>query len=506
MRFQWNRRKTRTSLLLVASLFLLSNCQFGTAPQGGQQTNISGQGIKGPFQVGATVTAREVNSPNRTATGSITDNLGNYSVTTSWDGPTTIEISGAFKDDFTGAISNQPASSPLRAVINATAGGNASGQVNLATSIAAQAVLSLQASGTTVTSSVVNAQNLATAQKILGTSSNADISQVNLSTTSSSSAGQVLAFVLAVAAQSGTSDVTTAISQLASNVVNSVPFGTAVAGTTSPITATQLQTNLSTIRDGGNLTVTGVGTVSTATALANVGTGQTTSSISSQVNPNNVSTVPSGFAIRGNNVTIGAATATVNSAGTATVTGTTAKTNVLVGFNFMDYSNQAGTGPAGATTYNVVFNFSISPASGSDQRTITGTVTSVTVATNGTGGVSVSVPANATMTFSGRNSAGATVTGSATNLTADSAFFTSGTTTANGTPVTINANTLLNLISSKVGGQLQSLNTAGTFNFSFGFSLPIGTENNGGTGISALFPQGSTTGFGYTFGGMITLT
>ncbi len=497
----------KRTLLGLTVLLFLAGCQFGTAPQGGGDSEVTGGAIKGRFTTGATVTCKEVNPPNRSVSGTIIDNNGNYRCRPFWNGPTFVEVTGPFIDDFTGAVTTQPASSPLRAVINAQAGGAATGNVNVATSIAAQVIASQASAGTTITTTGVNAQNLATAQRILGSSTTTNINDVNLSNTSSSAASQLVAFLLAVTAQSGVSNVATAISQLANNQQNSVPFGTAVSGA-SLITPTQLSTNLATIRDGGTLSVTGVGSVSTATALANLGTGQTTTQLASQVDPNNVATVTTGFAINSNSVTIGSASGTLgisSGVGTATISGTTANSNVSLSFNVLDFTNSTGTGPGPATTYNTVFTFFFQPTSSTDSRRISGTVSTVSVVTNGSGGLTVSVPASATMTFSGTTATGSTVSGTVTNLATDSSFFTAGTTTSSGTPVTINANTLLNLIQNRVGGSLLTLTTSGTFNFAFGFSIPIGTANSGNTGPSQLLPQG-TNAPGYGFSGTMTLT
>lgn len=510
-------KKTLTSGVLVAASLLLvaAGCQFGSAPQGGAgpTATVTGTALKGIFQPGAIVTAINANNPSQTATGTIIDNQGTYSVNITWSGPTIIRVSGPFIDDFTGQVQQQPASAPLTAVVNATAGQTATGQVNVATSIAATIIQNAVNAGLPVATTDVTTTNNTVAKQILGLTSTADISQVNPRSTTDPNAGQLLAFNLAVAANSGTANVAAAITQLANNVQNGQALGTPVGGLTNVVSSTQLQTNLTAIANNTPLTVTGVGTVSVATAVANSGTGQTQSNVSSNTNPNNTATVLRGFAIAGNTLTIGTANGTVAVTsvapgappqGIATITGTTATNNVKAGFTFKEYTNAAGTGSSSSSTYAFTFTFAIFPTSPTDKRTIVGSVTPVQLITNGSGAITnVVVPVGAVFTFTGTDMNGTALSGTFTARTGDATFFSQS-----GTQSVINANQLLQDIQSRAGltiQQLQTLTIAGTYTFTFGFSLPVGIDNSGSTALAQLLPQTSAVVAGNAVTGQLTL-
>jgi hypothetical protein len=508
--------------IFAACTLIFSGCQYGDAPQGTTGTLIQGQAVKGVFQPGATVTAVNLNNTAQTATGAVIDTLGNYRVSISWTGPTRVDISGPAIDEFTGALTN--VTTPLRAIVPVTAAGSTvTGQVNLATSIAAAVLTSTKTAGSISNTDVADA-NTTVARQILGASSTATLNEVSL-TSGGAIAGQILAFQIAVLAQAGISNAAAAVTQLANNVVTGSALGSAPTTGTSVVTSAQINTNIATIAAGGALTVSGVGTVSTATVVANSGTGLSTATVTAGATTNQTTTATTlrGFAVSGNGILLGGtvsgstcsggATGTISINSTpqavASFSGSTSTSNVVVCLNFLDFTNSAGTGPATGTTYPTVFTFKFVPTSTSDKRTISGTVSQVNIVTTGSSSTqisSVSVPAGTTLSVSGTDVNGTAISASATNLVADTNFFQT-----NGTGgVAINFNTLLTLIQNKLGlstSQFQNLSTAGTYTITFGFSTPFGTANSGNTGIQQLFPQSTTTGVsGYTIIGQVTLT
>lgn len=486
---------------------------------------VQGQAFKGSFAQGTIVQASTVNAPVSTASGTITDGNSNYSIIVPWVGPTTIAVSGNFRDDFTGQTTSQPGATPLLAVFNLPSSNNLtrfSGQINLATSIAAQTLLNYQAASPTlqISSIHVNYFNQLVAQQILGLATSAtDITQVVLTNTTDPNATQVLAFQIAVASLTGSAGTSSAVAQLANNILNGMTLGsTPTNGLSAPFTTAQLQGALNAVVAGGNITVNGLTTVlgaaplALSTVLSYLGTGQTVAQMQSQVVAANVYTALRGFALHGNALTVGSASGTVaitNDRGQATMTGSTSRSNLSLGFTLADYSNGTGTGPGSATTYPTTFAFGLVPAQGSsDLRTLIGTISPVQVATNGAGGLTLSIPANAIFTISGLNTSGTFV--SPTNTSVPANFMVAGTPTGTGTPLTINLNALLTQVQAVFGTQVQVLDLAGTYNVGIGFSIPIGIEKSGGGALapSQLLPQGTAASWtvGYTFIALLTLT
>ncbi|MDE3018796.1 MAG: hypothetical protein KGI53_07230, partial [Nitrospirota bacterium] len=460
-------------------------------------------------------------APVSTASGTITDGNSNYSIIVPWVGPTTIAVSGNFRDDFTGQTTSQPGATPLLAVFNLPSSNNLtrfSGQINLATSIAAQTLLNYQAASPTlqISSIHVNYFNQLVAQQILGLATSAtDISQIVLENTADPNATQTVAFQIAVASLTGSAGTSSAVAQLANNIEAGLPLGsTPTNGLSAPFTTAQLQGALNAVVAGGNITVAGQtpGSVALSTVLSYLGTGQTVAQMQSQVVAANVYTALRGFALHGNALTVGSASGTVaitNDRGQATMTGSTSRSNLSLGFTLADYSNGTGTGPGSATTYPTTFAFGLVPAQGSsDLRTLIGTISPVQVATNGAGGLTLSIPANAIFTISGLNTSGTFV--SPTNTSVPANFMVAGTPTGTGTPLTINLNALLTQVQAVFGTQVQVLDLAGTYNVGIGFSIPIGIEKSGGGALapSQLLPQGTAASWtvGYTFIALLTLT
>ncbi len=285
---------------LTCGLAIYVSCQLGSAPSGSTPVVVSGQALKGPFLSGATVTLTQIAAPNQTVSTTVTDSAGSFSVRVSWTGPTYLSVSGAFRDEFTGATGSQSSARPLRAVFDASVGPNTV-QVNVATSIAAQIIADLQSSNPShpITASIVANENSNVAQAIIGSSYRGSITSISLNDSSDANGGQVLGFVLAVAAQTGVNNVDAAVRQLARNIADGRRLGAEVSGLTTAITTAQLLTNLQAIQGNQPLTVQLGGgsttTLSLAAILSNLGTGQTAGQLSAQVQPNNVDSTQTGI-------------------------------------------------------------------------------------------------------------------------------------------------------------------------------------------------------------------
>ena len=291
--------------------------------------------------------------------------------------------------------------------------------------------------------------------------------------------------IVAQLAKGGTT-VATFAANAATDVVAGNPLGS-TGGNTAAITAAAT-------------TVAGLSVVTNLTSgITNAGgTAPTVATTDATVKNNATSASTSiatltGFAIAANTFNIGAVAATVAATGVVpAITGVPAA-GVVVSIPLVDY----GTG-AGPLAQSITTSFDFDIADTASSRAISGTVSPVKVVPDGTpNGVTVTVPANATLTWSGTTAANTAVSGTATNLALDTVF--------TGPGFTVDANALLNKITAKINNTaLNVLSTAGTFTYAFGMGINLGHENAGGTGIDQLFPASNTKVAGRAISGTIT--
>lgn len=188
-----------------------------------------------------------------------------------------------------------------------------------------------------------------------------------------------------------------------------------------------------------------------------------------------------GFAMRGNVFTVNGVTSSVDVYGTATASTALVATPLNIGFQFRDYTGN------GAMTYAPAFSFDIREA-GLGKRRAIGVIRPVTVVTTVTGGVSMRVPANATLTYTGTSAAGTVIIGTSQNVAAN--LITTSTTGI----VTLNINALLQTIANSSVASMNIFSSAGQFNYELGFdTVNIGHENITATGMDRLFDIGLNT-------------
>jgi len=131
---------------------------------------------------------------------------------------------------------------------------------------------------------------------------------------------------------------------------------------------------------------------------------------------------------------------------------------------------------------------------------IKGQINPVSLVADGAGTVTFTVPANATLTWSGVTAAGTALNGTATNLALNTIFATN-----NAGLTTIDLNGLLTQLQAKIGNaDLNVLNIAGTFDYAAGFGVNIGWANATNNGIMNLFPTGNANVTGRAISGTIT--
>lgn len=491
-------RKILCVMAMIGLGAIVSACGGGGGGGGVASTTVNGTSMKGPY-VNATVNIYQL-----TATGArgqlvattTTDGAGNYSanIPVTATGPFEIVVSGPYVDEITGQVVATP--QPTSVVVTDAASA-AAGQANVNPVATIQAELAKQkmAQGAPPAVAVQTAGDLALQTFGIPTVdakgnhvSPAAIDIFNPTDPAiAASVLQVSAAVSSLITQGAVTDVSAFAQAAATDIANGQPLGapgtaTAKAGVTAAtVTAASqnVQANLANIASNiANATGTAPGV--TATDLQNA----------TVANP----TVLRGMAMAGNTFTVGAVIYTVGKNGAATLAPgsptSTPKNNVVLGFTFKDYTNANGNA-ASAGTDLTTLNFDIK--STGDKRHIQGTLSPVQVVRDGLGNVSITVPAGATLKYTGTDSTGATVSGVATNIAAN-------VIQANGNVVSIDANALLTTIQNKVkqvnpgNVQLQVLQTAGTFTFDFSVGVNVGHENVAGNGIDQLFPLSATTG------------
>jgi len=520
LKFSW--------VLLILSIIPLAiiGCRGGdTGSTTVVTTNaITGNVNKGPYIIAQLVTAYQLGL-NGVRTGvSVTtktdDNLGHYVFTSiPWSGLTEIEVFGDYLDENTGQIIVGGTVSAITSLSSTTTGVITIAHPNVASSISASIVKQTLSSKIAVdiysAEAVLQSSNQQTAAA-LGlniTDINGaaiDLSKLNILQTGDPVLGQTNTQLLALSAMV-MDTVTTltanniSMNQLLTGFATDIRTGQILGSTTNttaglaPNTVTNtmqastinVQNNVANIINNITNVINTANTAPTTTVLTPVPTLTATQLTSVVTNvASNANTVLRGFTVANNQFTVGSVTYSVNSNGIATAgLGTILANNVVFGFNFKDYSNLTGNGIGQATTMPITLSFSI--VSTGDSRQVSGNLFPVNVITDGLGAVSLTVPANAVINYTGTDVNGLVVTGLATNIAANIIQTNAGI-------VTINANNLLKTIQNKLRAQTPTFNilqTAGTFNFNIGLGgINIGSENATATGLSSLFPTGTVGG------------
>ncbi|MBN4060462.1 hypothetical protein JYT78_00175 [bacterium AH-315-I20] len=485
--------------MLVAGLSGCTGTDQTVAPAVASNT-VAGSAVKGPYQVGSTVKVYKLTNGVRgadpVAEGTVTDALGTYSVDipSSETGPFELVVLGSYVDETTGALSTTDQETSL--VIADAANVPAKLSVNPIASIQAELVKKalIANNGADVAATIQSSGTLALESMGIPTvdaSGNAvDPAQLDMFDTTADPA-VVAAFLTASAV---IADVVNkgngTVADFATNAATDVAAGNAVGtagGTTAAINTAA--TNVATIDLVANI-ASGVssqgGTATVAATAAQVTTATTAAA---------TLTTLKGFVLNGNALTIGGVSATVAATGVAsTVTGVPA-TGVTIAMTVKDLGT--GTAPK-ATSASSSFDFWVKDTA--TTRMIKGQINPVSLVADGAGTVTFTVPANATLTWSGVTAAGTALNGTATNLALNTIFATN-----NAGLTTINLNGLLTQLQAKIGNaDLNVLNIAGTFDYAAGFGVNIGWANATNNGIMNLFPTGNANVTGRAISGTIT--
>lgn len=460
----------------VLSLGLIAaGCGGGGGGGGGgtttttSSTTISGNANQGPFQKGATAELRDLNG-NTVVSGTVSDNYGAYSLTTTSTQILEVYAAGDFLDEYTGNIVPNGKISAVVDVANLTTGKSIN--PNVATEIAAQIV---KKKGTNVTSADIQAAKTQVAQA-LGLSSTADIDTIN--PLDIYSGGADAAKVLTVSTTIGealktgaAADVATVMQKMADDLysegaligTNSKAIG---LDTYAQDVASAITDILQTVNSYSNATVSPYDAVQQDNTLLTTVTTAATSAVTEATTVKVVDVY--GFTTVSDTAgTNTYTTFTVDQYGKATVAsggGTTPYNNVIVYLKAgagQDYYVENYSG-------DVYSSLTLDIKDANGKRSINATLSDVVVTVSGTKITAVTVPANATLTVnSATDSAGNTVTvGTLTNVAAD----TVATVDTSGN-VAVDVSQLLSIIQNKANNtSLNVLNTAGTFSFTITFN------------------------------------
>ncbi len=500
-------------MLIVAAIGLLGLSACGSSGGGIASNTVTGAAAKGPYQIGSTVEvftlvngARQIPA---VATGSITDVLGNYTVTIpgGTPGPFEIVVAGRYLDETTGALS--ASSQPTSLIFTDAAAVGAGGAVNMnpistiQTELVKAALVKASTNGTTVNVAQTISSSGDLALQALGINTvDANGNKVDprsldiLNPADPAIGAQALAASALIAelvnnagASVGTLATAMAKDIAAGKAPGAVGSDTAITAGVTSANFTTASTAVKAIDIAAQLN-NAIAVADPTAAPSTITSVQANAATAAQPNP----AVLRGLGMSNNSFTVGTAAYTVANTGVASTAGSTSVNNVVLGFTLVDLGNAAGTGGF-ATTYSTSFNFKIKSTTLNDNRIIQGSISPVTVVTDGAGAVAITVPVNAVLHFSGIDSAGLTVASAPAGVTNLGANIIQ----TNANVVSIDANTLLNTIQSKVGNaQLNILQRAGVFSFDFSLGLNIGSLNLANSGLLNLYSVTGTGGRGVT--------
>ena len=181
---------------------------------------------QGPYKKGAIVTATNLNDPSQTVTSEVIDDNGRYYIKCPWDGPTKIEASGPFMDEFTGRQTKMQGE--MSAVANGVDSKLVACDVNIPTTIAAEIVdrklEKMKDSRKMFAAGQIDLTNEKVGQTICG-KPGVDISEVEFGNPADPNSSKVTKFHVAVAALAGPNQVVDAAKQFAGEISTNNPVG-----------------------------------------------------------------------------------------------------------------------------------------------------------------------------------------------------------------------------------------------------------------------------------------
>jgi hypothetical protein len=207
-----------------------------------QYSDFGGQMFQGAYRKGATVIAINLND-SRIVRARVLDDSGTYRIRVPWIGPTRIEASGPFWDEFVGEEEELPEN--LAAVTVGVPERLVECSLNFPTTVAAELVEDELNRGAEngpalVTHTQVTAANVRVGDAI-GLSDGTDISKVRIGDDDDTNSRILTAFHLAMAAAAGPQRLGDAARQLAAELTRNAPLGSSRDGVVSAYELEQLR-------------------------------------------------------------------------------------------------------------------------------------------------------------------------------------------------------------------------------------------------------------------------
>jgi hypothetical protein len=168
----------KSLIIITTIIFTLTSCGGGVSSSDDDIVGLGGLAQKGPFVQGSTVNAYQLQNGIRnggTATTTISNNLGAYDFgTLAWSGATEVEIVGKYFDENTNTTTTTVGT--LTSIVNVA--GKTNFNVNVFTSLAAEKVKDLLASGKTITQAKSEAETAI--KELFGLDSSVDITKLDI--------------------------------------------------------------------------------------------------------------------------------------------------------------------------------------------------------------------------------------------------------------------------------------------------------------------------------------
>jgi hypothetical protein len=168
----------KSLIIITTIIFTLTSCGGGGSSSDDDIVGLGGLAQKGPFVQGSTVNAYQLQNGIRnggTATTTISNNLGAYDFgTLAWSGATEVEIVGKYFNENTNT--NTATVGTLTSIVNVA--GKTNFNVNVFTSLAAEKVKDLLASGKTITQAKSEAETAI--KELFGLDSSVEIDKLDI--------------------------------------------------------------------------------------------------------------------------------------------------------------------------------------------------------------------------------------------------------------------------------------------------------------------------------------
>lgn len=201
-------------------------------------------GLKGPFRKGSPLRATRLEAPEQQVLAEVLDDHGSFAFSVPWSGPTLLELTGVFVDEFFGTLTQLE--QPLLALVEAEANRPLDCSINLLTTLTA----TLARRSPQLTAARLEEANRVVSKALFGVEG-VNVSRLCLTRRSDPKAVEALHFQLALAATAGMSRSLEAVAQLAEELAQ----GRSLGSSNTVVKASELEAALERLRAGQDLFV-----------------------------------------------------------------------------------------------------------------------------------------------------------------------------------------------------------------------------------------------------------